>query len=239
MSKKSSARVRSKPAPQARIKAKAKAKVPAKAKAKKLAPERLDPRVRRTRRLLRDALLALVRERGFDAISVQDLAERAEVNRATFYLHYRDKYDLLTQSMKDMLDELVSPQYLQGGAIGSVPRLGPDETPVEFVRWFEHAAAHPDMYHILLNSDGMVGFLTQIRRHIERLMQPWLEQRFGAHSAGLPLVLRSRFLSSALLGVLAWWLAERMPHPPGQMAAWLWQLTRPQLPPRRAPQSQR
>lgn len=194
--------------------------------------------MRRTRRLLRDALLALVRERGFDAIAVQDLTERAELNRATFYLHYRDKYDLLTQSMKEMLDELVSPSYRNGQESGaSVPTQGQGQTrprrrgqtPEELVRWFEHAAAHPDMYHILLSSDGMVGFLTQIRRHIERLMQPWVELRFSEAGSDMPLPMRSRFLSSAFLGVLAWWLEQRMPHPPAQMAAWLWQLTRKQL----------
>lgn len=219
-------------------------KKPSERLAKSAQPERQDPRVRRTRRLLREALLALIRERGFDAISVQELAERAELNRATFYLHYRDKYELLTQSMKDMLDELVSPAYLQSGPGPGVREpvrglRGIDETPPEFVRWFEHAAAHPELYHILLSSDGMVAFLTQIRRHIEQLMEPWLEQRFRAEDGGVPLALRSRFLSSAFLGVLAWWLAERMPHPPERMALWLWQLTRPQLPSPSATQSQR
>lgn len=66
-------------------------------------PARLDLRVRRTRRLLREALLGLLREKRFDTITVQEVTERAQVSRGAFYLHYRDKDDLLTQSTKEML----------------------------------------------------------------------------------------------------------------------------------------
>ena len=53
-----------------------------------------DPRVKRTRKLLQDALLELLAEKSFDAITVQDIAERSTINRATFYAHFVDKYDL-------------------------------------------------------------------------------------------------------------------------------------------------
>lgn len=62
--------------------------------------EPLDPRVRRTRTLLQDALRSLVHEKQFSAISVQDIAERATVNRATFYAHYKDKEDLVINVFK-------------------------------------------------------------------------------------------------------------------------------------------
>ena len=55
-----------------------------------------DPRVKRTRKLLQDALLALLAEKSFDAISVHDIAERSTINRATFYAHYVDKYALFS-----------------------------------------------------------------------------------------------------------------------------------------------
>lgn len=70
--------------------------------------KKLDPRVRRTRQLLRDALVALIDEQGYEKITVQDITQRATLNRATFYLHYRDKLDLLYQSSAEILQELVS-----------------------------------------------------------------------------------------------------------------------------------
>ena len=54
--------------------------------------ERVDPRVKRTRKLLQQAFLELFQEKGFASISIQDITERATVNRATFYAHFPDKY---------------------------------------------------------------------------------------------------------------------------------------------------
>lgn len=66
---------------------------------------RLDPRVRRTRQLLLRALQELMAEKSFQAITVQDIAERATVNRATFYAHFSDKYGLLEYSVRETFRE--------------------------------------------------------------------------------------------------------------------------------------
>lgn len=57
-----------------------------------------EARVLQTKRMIRDALTLLMEEKGFEGITVRDLAEKAAINRGTFYLHYKDKYDLLEQS---------------------------------------------------------------------------------------------------------------------------------------------
>lgn len=62
---------------------------------------RVDPRVTRTRKLIRDALTSLIAEKSFEAITVQDLAERATINRATFYAHYTDKFALLDALVRE------------------------------------------------------------------------------------------------------------------------------------------
>ena len=62
--------------------------------------EKLDPRVKRTRQMLEQAFMESVREKGFQAVSVQDITERAGVNRATFYAHFQDKYALLDHSIR-------------------------------------------------------------------------------------------------------------------------------------------
>jgi AcrR family transcriptional regulator len=62
---------------------------------------RVDPRVTRTRKLIRDALTSLLAEKSFEAITVQDVAERATINRATFYAHYTDKFALLNALVRE------------------------------------------------------------------------------------------------------------------------------------------
>jgi AcrR family transcriptional regulator len=64
-------------------------------------PSRVDPRVMRTRKLIRDALLSLLAEKSFEAINVQDIAERGTINRATFYAHYTDKFALLNALVRE------------------------------------------------------------------------------------------------------------------------------------------
>jgi AcrR family transcriptional regulator len=75
-----------------------------------------DPRVRRTRKLLQRALLDLMAEKSFRAITVQDLAERSTVNRATFYAHFRDKYDLANSIVRTGLKETIEAQ-VPGGPV--------------------------------------------------------------------------------------------------------------------------
>lgn len=67
-----------------------------------------DPRVKRTRKLLQDAFMALMAEKSFHAISVQDIAERATVNRATFYAHFEDKYALLDQVVGEWFQKMLN-----------------------------------------------------------------------------------------------------------------------------------
>lgn len=71
---------------------------------------RVDPRVKRTRRLLQQAFVALIAEQEFEDITVQDIVARAEVNRATFYLHFEDKFALFSTMMREKLSESLAKQ---------------------------------------------------------------------------------------------------------------------------------
>jgi AcrR family transcriptional regulator len=75
-------------------------------------------RVRRTRMLLREALIALIEEKGFDAVTVGELTERALVSRAAFYRNYQDKYDLVEQIFEEAMDAL----FKASGELGEVLR---------------------------------------------------------------------------------------------------------------------
>jgi AcrR family transcriptional regulator len=74
--------------------------------------EKLDPRVKRTRSLILQAFEELLAEKGFEAISVQDVTEKAEINRATFYKHFVDKYALLDYAIKDLFKKEIEKRTL-------------------------------------------------------------------------------------------------------------------------------
>ncbi len=75
---------------------------------KTLEQPRVDPRVTRTQNLIRDAFKSLLSEKSFESTSVQDIAERATVNRATFYAHFQDKYALLDTVIRDAIRQYLS-----------------------------------------------------------------------------------------------------------------------------------
>src|SRR5579872_244669 len=89
-------------------------------------------RVRRTQKLLREALVELIEERGFEALTVEELTERAMVSRAAFYRNYQDKYDLVEQIFEEAMSDLLN-------AVGD---LGREHPPEIWVRFFEHIAQY-------------------------------------------------------------------------------------------------
>jgi len=70
-------------------------------------PEKVDRRVRKTRRALREAMQNLMAEKGYEQVTVEELTERADIGRTTFYLHYGAKQDLLLEQFDELLDQLV------------------------------------------------------------------------------------------------------------------------------------
>jgi AcrR family transcriptional regulator len=169
--------------------------------------------------MLREALIALLREKDFDAISVQDITGRARVHRGTFYLHYRDKDELITQTMKEMLAELAKEMDPPQGAL----QMPSADT---VTRWFQHASAHAELYHIMLGRSGMRAFATQMRGYIEKLMAPQLEAEARARDNPIPVAIQSRFLASAHMGVMEWWLERGQPlYSAEEMGQWLLALT--------------
>lgn len=115
---------------------------------------KIDPRIERTQEALRGALMALIEERGFDAISVQDITERARLNRATFYLHYRDKQDLLLRTSEAVFDRLVE----EAGPIDP-DNLAFQKPPHQLVVVFQHVANHRDFYRVVLGKSGVPAFV--------------------------------------------------------------------------------
>src|SRR5262245_1630042 len=182
---------------------------------------RTDLRVRRTHKALRDALIDLIVAKGFNATSVRDLTERAMVNRATFYRHYRDKDDLLERTIAGILDELTS--------IPDPPRDAREPSTVEALRaWIhvlEHVADNATLYRTMLGPRGSPAFAAQVRDYLERRLRQRLQAAgHEQRASGIPDDVTVAFAASAFLGTVDRWLEAGMPYPPAQMAGWLAQL---------------
>ncbi len=182
-----------------------------------------DPRVRRTQKLLRESFLELVLEQGFEAVRVSEIIERAEVNRATFYRHYRSKRDLLrswTREVGTVMDR---------GAISlEDPRVNAtsDEyLPEVVVTIFEHIAAHAPYYRLMLGRHG----LSSIASDLELQVMAFLERRADLFAGILPanaapIGMRTKAYAAQFLGIVKWWLEQDVPPSPKQIASWTWDL---------------
>lgn len=178
-----------------------------------------DLRVRRTRKLLQTALMELTIQKGFETVTVKDICEQAMVNRATFYRHYTDKYDLLDQYMEELYGLL--DQSLDEQESDSL-----DVPPAGLVQMLEHLRSHADFYRAMLGPHGYPPFAERIRFYIEKRLRHSLPAQPVPSEPGRPpigLLLRS--ISNAGLGAILWWLEKDMPVPPEQMATWAVQIS--------------
>ncbi|MBX3011072.1 MAG: TetR/AcrR family transcriptional regulator [Caldilineaceae bacterium] len=175
--------------------------------------EKVDRRVRRSRRLLADALLALVIEKRFGDISVQDIADRADMNRATFYLHFHSKEELLLSALVEQFDELVN-------SFGDISPDRPlwEDAQME-VMVFEHVAENARIYKALLDDPNLGLVIHAILGYIAEFSERKLAASLPAGTQPrVPLPLIAHHIGGSLYGIIHWWLRHDMPYAPTEIA---------------------
>lgn len=167
----------------------------------------VDRRVARTRDLLEQSLLSLIKEKAFDSISVQDIINRANVGRATFYLHYDNKEDLLGSGFAGLKADLREEQKAVRQRGGDF-----DERLFAFSHsLLEHAHQNREVIPAMVGKRGGAAIEHALRRLLTDLMRE--EVRYMSAEAGtaaIPADATVEFLSSGLFGLLVWWLNGRM-----------------------------
>lgn len=180
-----------------------------------------DRRVQRTRRHLQEALTSLILEKGYDAITIEEITERAELGRTTFYLHYKDKEELLLQSLEAVFDDLVA--QIQQRPIDEWIALGQGPWTLAF----HHAAENGRFYQIILSGQGGDAIKNRVQDYIAATAQRTISrmtQELGL-TPGVPLEVLSNYIASSLLGLIAWWLQRDQPYSVAEMDAYFRQLS--------------
>ncbi|TGY68236.1 TetR/AcrR family transcriptional regulator [Enterorhabdus sp. NM05_H27] len=179
-----------------------------------------DRRITRSKRALRGALIALIEERGLDAITVNDLCERADLNRGTFYNHFHDKENLLTALENEVLAEVALLQArMQSVTLGDMLAFRVAGRPVPvLVDLFEYLRGESDFLRAVLGSGGDVRFGPRLREAVcENLVQNILHEKYRTNPT--PFVCYYvAFYASAYLGIIARWVEDGCPETPEEMA---------------------
>jgi len=185
-----------------------------------------DRRVQRTRQALRNALLELIKEKGYDSISVEDITQRANLGRATFYLHFKDKEDLLVEEFSEManerariISEIPFSAWLPDLEITSPKSESKPAPPLLMV--FQHVANHSDLYRILLKNEKSDRIFERIRKIITQTITEFMQTKVKNDPLPIlfevPIDLLAAYFSGALLSCVDWWLEQETSYSPEEM----------------------
>jgi len=171
--------------------------------------KKTDARVRKTRDALGDALIALMQEKAFDTITVQEVLDRAHVSRSTFYTHYSDKDDLLMSDADDFFEAISTALSVHGDKSDRV-------FPVK--EFFMHLADVQPFYKALVKSGKFQENMELARGHFARGIERRLSELPRSQSIAASERSAIAFThAGALLSLLTWWLDRGMREPPEQM----------------------
>ena len=169
-----------------------------------------DPRVRRTHRILREALVSLVLEKDYASISIKEITERADVAYITFFRHYESIDELLMEVLDDGLAELL--HHIQTLASHSEEPA----SEVEGKLIFEYVNQKSDLFRILFKSQSATRIRKKVVKNIAAIFQKSCAPLRNSGSR-IPINAVTNHIATSLLALIEWWLDNKMSPPPAQM----------------------
>lgn len=167
--------------------------------------KKIDRRAQKTREQLQKALVELIAERGYDAITIQDIVDRAELGRTTFYLHYNSKDELFMSCHEAIIKEF---------HLGLIHPLTRDEVlspqmPPQMAASYQHLEdGRALLYPIFQGKDSQI-ILRQIRDRSAREIEANLRRVFGEAESKVPLDMLANYLVGAQIALMQWWLEKK------------------------------
>lgn len=165
-----------------------------------------DPRVRRTVSRLRKALMELIIEKGYQHLTVQEIVDRADVNRTTFYRQFRDKNDL----MHTIIDDIVQEMLID---IGEPVKPAKKEltfvSPHQLAGFFKRAVGYQDLYNAMVNEEGTPAFRYQFIKTFEEVLYRRIKQSgINVDRLPIPISMLVTYLTNSYMAILYWWLSH-------------------------------
>jgi AcrR family transcriptional regulator len=173
--------------------------------------EKSDRRSRRSRRLIVDALVGLMGEKRYDRITVQDIVDRADVGRTTFYAQFRNKDDVLLGEFGRVLGLLHEERTVATAAC--------DGGPLPSLSLFRHVHEQRSLFVALARGQAFDEHCAGVRRHLRAASMVRLAPGPAPGDPAVPPELVADFLAGALLGLVRWWLDQGLPQTPEEMDA--------------------
>ena len=175
-----------------------------------MAEAKIDRRVQKTRQALQNALIELTLEKGYDAVMVQDILDRANVGRSTFYAHYQDKDDLLMNHLGSLqkafeahAQPIVGHHTVEHGEFGGQVNL-----PLFVLRYVEN---QPRLFKALLGKHGSPKHSSYFQNFLGKYILSILRNHSKAPLSPQQVEMVAAYLTSAFLSLLVWWIDNDLP----------------------------
>lgn len=181
-----------------------------------------DRRVIKTRQVIEDALFSLMQEKSYYKITIQEIIDRANVSRSTFYSHYETKEDLLLRSIEHLLEMLNSYiiNYLEMDA--EKPRLLP------VAELFEHIKENSKVMKGLMKYESSDIFFEKVQNYCNNSIGEYLETKLPKGlEPEVPIVILTNHITSTLMNLIKWWLNNKMTYTSIQMDHFFQELINP------------
>lgn len=163
-----------------------------------------DRRMQRSKQAITKAFLELFQKKEFEQITINEIAERANVNRGTIYLHYADKYDLLDKCVEDHVNEMIS-LCKKREANSSGQGMVNEPMPV-----FEYLRDHFQFFFAMFSNQRVFLFRDRLLHFLSVNLMEKMDS--GAEDTVADKEIKAQFLASAFIGIVEWWIRHRMPH---------------------------
>lgn len=174
----------------------------------------MDRRIQKTRKVIMETLVELMSRKDFEKITINEIAEGANVNRGTIYLHFVDKYDLLNQCVESSLTQLA--KYCEIGMAEGVSQKESIEST------FEYMEEHAFLYKTLLNNNGVTAFRNKLMDIL--LLSIGKQMDIGGMKNIMKNDILIQFIASGTVGVMVWWITNSMPYSAKDVTEQVWEL---------------
>ena len=179
-----------------------------------------DRRIQRTRQLLLDSLIKLILEKGYEPITVQDILDRANVGRSTFYSHFQDKEDLLLSGFENLRDMFE----------GFITQSSPETSGWNFsLALFKHAEENRPTFKALFGKRAGTIILSHLEKAMSAVLKEHFQNAFRKRKQLVPMDIFVEYMVSVFLGLLTWWLDNDISQPAEEMNEYYRKLTEPTI----------
>jgi AcrR family transcriptional regulator len=179
---------------------------------------RYERRKQRTRQAIKAAAAELLVEKGYEPLTIQDITDHLDLARATFYIYFRDKDEVIWELLQEKFDALYA------RVIDELPKDSHDRHYQKLLRIFEYAQQNRDLMKILLGNRGHISLTRKLADYLVSIIEKDIKSGLTQHQVDAPISFTARFLAGAMIQTMIWWFETDNNYSPEQVTRMFYEL---------------